>query len=132
LIGGALVRLLERDGVDVVRTSNSRAGSGVLAVDVRDAAAVERCIAAARADVIFLAVNVRGGVDRCEEDPDQAYAVNVEGTRYVAEGAAKHRARIVFYSSDYLFDGKAGPYTEGDPPNPINVYGRNKLEAEHI
>lgn len=130
LVGGTLGRVLERSGVEVVAAGHSRAAGGALALDVRDAEAVERALADTKPDVVFLAVNVPGGVDRCEEHPDEAYTVNVAGTTHVATAAAKHGATLVYYSTDYVFDGKSGPYAESDVPNPISVYGRTKLEAE--
>ncbi len=130
LVGGALMRVLERSGVEAVGADRSRASDGTLLLDVRDASAVEQALATTRPDVVFLAVNVGGGVDRCEEHPDEAYAVNVEGTRHVAAASARRDAVLVYFSTDYVFDGTSGPYAEDDAPNPINVYGRNKLEAE--
>ncbi len=130
LVGGALMRVLERSGVEAVGADRSRASDGTLLLDVRDASAVEQALATTRPDVVFLAVNVGGGVDRCEEHPDEAYAVNVEGTRHVAAASARRGAVLVYFSTDYVFDGTSGPYGEDAAPNPINVYGRNKLEAE--
>jgi dTDP-4-dehydrorhamnose reductase len=71
-------------------------------------------------------------VDGCEENPADSHRVNVGGTRNVVEALRGSSAKYVFFSSDYIFDGKAGPYREDDPPNPIQVYGRHKLEAERL
>jgi dTDP-4-dehydrorhamnose reductase len=66
-------------------------------------------------------------VDGAEADPQEAAAVNVGGTRHVAELGAP----LVYYSTDYVFDGrKAGPYVESDAPNPLSAYGRTKLYGE--
>jgi dTDP-4-dehydrorhamnose reductase len=66
-------------------------------------------------------------VDGAEEDPQGAAAANVGGTRHVAELGAP----IVYYSTDYVFDGRKGePYVESDPPNPQSSYARSKLHGE--
>ena len=66
-------------------------------------------------------------VDGAESDPQEAAAVNVGGTRHVAELGAP----LVYYSTDYVFDGrKSEPYVESDPPNPVSAYGRSKLFGE--
>jgi dTDP-4-dehydrorhamnose reductase len=66
-------------------------------------------------------------VDGAEDDPQGAAAVNVGGTRHVAELGAP----VVYYSTDYVFDGrKSAPYVESDPPNPLSAYGRTKLYGE--
>lgn len=73
-------------------------------------------------------------VDGCETDPDQAFRVNGQGTLHVALACRQTGARLVYMSTDYVFDGKAlKPYREEDPVDPINVYGKSKLEGErHI
>ncbi len=66
-------------------------------------------------------------VDGAEDDPQGAAAVNVGGTQHVAELGAP----LVYYSTDYVFDGRKGePYIESDPPNPLSAYGRTKVYGE--
>jgi CDP-6-deoxy-D-xylo-4-hexulose-3-dehydrase len=132
LVGGALVRVLERNGADVVGASRSRPVPGGLLLDVRDAEAVAAAFAAVQPALAFLAIVPPGGVDACEDHPQEAAALQVDGTRHVAEAAARHGARLVYFSTDYVFDGKAGPYAETDEPRPLNVYGATKLEAERL
>ena len=70
-------------------------------------------------------------VDGCELDKEKAFAVNAEGTKHVALAASKCDAKIVYLSTDYVFDGeKREPYSESDPPHPLNVYGHSKLKGE--
>lgn len=82
-------------------------------------------------ELVLLPASVTG-VDFCEQNRDLAWAVNAEGVKEVAVAAKRQGAFLVFYSSDYVFDGAAGPYSEGDVANPINFYGKTKLEAERI
>jgi dTDP-4-dehydrorhamnose reductase len=68
-------------------------------------------------------------VDGAESDPQGAAAVNMGGTQHVAELGAP----VVLFSTDYVFDGrKTQPYVESDPPSPLSVYGRTKLQAEAV
>ncbi len=70
-------------------------------------------------------------VDGCEEQKEKAFAVNAIGTKNIATVCKNIGAKMIFYSTDYVFDGtKGSAYTEDDKPNPINNYGRSKLEGE--
>lgn len=70
-------------------------------------------------------------VDLCESDPDRAFRTNALGTRNVAEGARLVGARVLYVSTDYVFDGTADrAYTEWDRPDPQSVYGRSKYGGE--
>ncbi len=91
---------------------------------------VEETITAARPDVVIHAAAYTD-VDGAERDPEQAMAINAAGTERVAKGAATAGARLLYLSTDYVFDGRQGvPYRETDRPNPLNVYGRSKYEGE--
>ncbi|HEX7901186.1 MAG TPA: SDR family oxidoreductase [Planctomycetota bacterium] len=95
--------------------------------DLRDRAALDRL--AAGADAVICAAGL-ANPDVCEENPGEAYAVNIDGARAAAE--ASKAAHFTLFSTDHVFDGREGPYGEDDRPAPINVYGRTKLEAERI
>ena len=71
-------------------------------------------------------------VDYCEKNKAKASKVNVEGTKNVAIAAEKIGSKLVYVSTDYVFDGKKGFYKEDDKPNPINYYGLTKLEGERV
>jgi len=90
----------------------------------------ESQIVAARPSVILHA-GAYTNVDGAEREPDRALAVNAQGTAFVARAAAALNARLIYVSTDYVFDGtKATPYREEDMPHPINVYGQSKHEGE--
>ncbi len=72
-------------------------------------------------------------VDECERDAARAFAVNAVGARYLAAACRDAGAALVYLSTDYVFDGSKGqPYSETDPPAPINVYGASKVAGEHM
>ncbi|MCF7811840.1 dTDP-4-dehydrorhamnose reductase [bacterium] len=71
-------------------------------------------------------------VDKCEQEKEACWNINVKATDHIITPARKIGAKVIFISSDYVFDGKKGPYTENDLPRPINYYGKSKLAAENI
>ena len=90
----------------------------------------EAQIVAARPSVI-LHVGAYTNVDGAEREPDRAMLVNAQGTTMVARAAATINARLIYLSTDYVFDGtQTTPYREEDIPNPINAYGQSKREGE--
>jgi dTDP-4-dehydrorhamnose reductase len=121
LLGKALMR--EWAGDEVV-------GFGSKEVDIRDAGKVQEVVEKARPDWIVLAAAYTD-VDGCESNPDLAFGVNRDGPVNVAEAAKRAGAKLLFLSSDYVFDGKnTSPYETEDVRNPQSVYGRSKAEAE--
>jgi len=100
------------------------------AADIRNAKRVQEVVRETRPEWIVLAAAYTD-VDGCENNPDLAFAVNRDGAVNVATAAKEVGARLIFLSSDYVFDGKKStPYETGDARNPQSVYGRSKAEAE--
>ncbi len=90
----------------------------------------EAKIVAAHPSVI-LHVGAYTNVDGAEREPDRAMAVNEQGTALVARAAVTIKARLIYVSTDYVFDGmQTTPYREEDVPHPINVYGQSKRAGE--
>ncbi len=100
-------------------------------LDKRDKSKVEEILARLVPEVVIDTAALHN-VDYCETHHDEARAINVEGSKNLAEAAAKIGAKIVYISTDYVFDGVKGNYTERDPPNPISYYGVTKAEAEKV
>jgi len=122
LVGSALARRLKDE--DVIALSHRD-----LDITSDDSTGI---VADIRPDIIFNCAVI--GVDDCERDPTLAEAVNVDGPRALARAADVHDARMVHFSTNYVFDGErdpATPYAVADDARPISVYGRTKLAGEH-
>jgi dTDP-4-dehydrorhamnose reductase len=122
-------------GRDLVTVLHSSSGSEVIGwdldeIDIREEKeTVDKIERLGPQIVIHLAAYTN--VDECESQVEQALAINAEGTRHVALGALRCQAKVVYLSTDYVFDGKKrAPYLEDDPSNPLNVYGLSKLKGE--
>jgi dTDP-4-dehydrorhamnose reductase len=111
-------------------SSDEVVGLGSRDVDIRDADRVREVVESYRPDWIVLAAAYTN-VDDCESHPDLALAVNRDGAVNVAQAAKQTGAKLLFLSSDYVFDGKkTSPYEAEDLRDPQSVYGRSKAEAE--
>lgn len=102
--------------------------------DIADGAAVDASVGEFAPDIIVHTA-AHAIVDDCEADPKLALRVNVDGVRAVAAAARKYGSKLVYLSSDYVFDGRdvpEGGYREDDIPNPLSVYGLTKLAGERI
>jgi dTDP-4-dehydrorhamnose reductase len=70
-------------------------------------------------------------VDYCEDHAEDAFRQNAEGPHHIAVEAARYGSQIVYFSTEYVFDGENGPYGEEDQTRPLSVYGKSKLQGEH-
>ncbi|HTH62775.1 MAG TPA: SDR family oxidoreductase [Paraburkholderia sp.] len=130
LLGRALVdELAATSGWQVAQTAFRRAAPHRTPLDIRDAHAVARYIDREAPDAIVIAAAERRP-DVCEQDPQAARALNVDAVRTIATAARRHGAWVLSISTDYVFDGTDPPYRCDDAPNPLNAYGRSKLEGE--
>lgn len=106
------------------------AGVDLPELDITNRSAVRNLITLLRPAVVIHAAAYTD-VDGCESNEGQAMAVNADGAENIAQVCRKVGAVLVYYSTDYVFDGvKATPYVEEDVPNPQTVYGRSKLAGE--
>lgn len=94
-------------------------------LDVRDPASVERVLDAVQPDIIFHTAALTQS-----DNADDLYDTNARGTAFLAQGAARRGARLVHLSSDVIFDGQRGNYTEDDAPHPLTPYAVSKADAE--
>lgn len=129
LLGGYLRRELERSDAHVVAWGGPRSAPGMLSIDLTDLNKVAAAFHAARPDVVLHAAAV-SSVATAYRDPPRARQVNQLATERLAALASDAGARLVYVSSDLVFDGEAGAYRETDRAKPLSVYGRSKLAAE--
>jgi S-adenosylmethionine synthetase len=129
LLGRSLTTRMEETG-DVTGIGFSSSAGQIRAVDLRDSAALKDLVAEVRPDVVVHGAAYRDP-DFCEEHPEEAFQLNVGPVRDLC-ALLPERVPLFFVSSDYVFDGAAPPYREGDDRRPVNVYGRLKVEAEDL
>ncbi len=130
LVGNALLRAWTARRTEVAAaTYHCHSSGGFLQLDMQDEARVRALLCRFKPTVVALPA-ANPFVDYCELHPEETRKVNVDGTLNVARACRDNGARMIFFSSDYVFDGLKGLYTEEDAPCPINEYGRQKAEAE--
>jgi dTDP-4-dehydrorhamnose reductase len=99
-------------------------------LDLTDMEAVHATFSEFHPDVVIHTAAL-GNVDACERSPNDAYDVNVRGTEAIAQATVAVGARLIYISTDQVYDGGKGNYDEADVAQPLMVYGRTKLEGEH-
>ena len=128
-IGGWLLRTLAARGHEAIGTYATVPYPGLIHLDAANLDASAAWVRDQETDVVFYPAGFTW-VDGCERDPARAYGANLEQPLNLARAAAEVGSRFVYFSTDYVFDGVAGPYTEQSPANPLSAYGKSKYEAE--
>lgn len=132
-----LVTGLEGQIVSALREAATGTGIELLAVgrpklDLAQPASISAAVQAARPDVVVSAAAYTA-VDKAEDEPDLAHAINARGAGAVAQAADQIGAPVIHLSTDYVFAGDgSGPYKEADPTGPRSIYGFTKLEGERF
>lgn len=138
LLGRYLVPALLEAGLEVIATSKgeSRLTVGAFgdrytyaSLDITDGLAVHACLTQYQPHVVIHAAALTQ-VDACELNQELATEVNVQGTAELLIDAESLQAHFIYISTDFVFDGQAGPYGETDPVSPVNWYGFTKIQAE--
>ena len=122
-LGYDVVKLLEAQGEEVLGATREH-------FDLTDEAKIKEFIGSFNPDVVVHCAAYTQ-VDKAEDNKELCYAVNVLGTRYIAEACKEANAKMVYISTDYVFDGNSTkPYETNDKVNPVNYYGETKLQGE--
>ena len=101
-------------------------------LDIGERASVDEAFSAYRPDVVINTAAYHK-VDECEAFPEKTFSVNTVAPRNLAEACDSKSAKLVHFSTNFVFDGNADqPYTEEDSPAPLSVYGVSKLSGEHL
>ena len=129
LVGSRIVELLS----DKYQFEDISLATGI---DITDKPAVLMVVQKNQADLI-LHLAAMTDVDRCEKDKlsgenGDAWKINVNGTQNIVDAAESFNKKVLYISTDFVFDGNADFYTEDDQPNPINWYAQTKYEGEKI
>ena len=102
----------------------------VVEMDISNKSIVQQVVSKHEPDVL-IHLAAMTNVDGCEREKEKAWDINVKGTEHLLQAISGSETRIIFISTDYVFDGENGPYGVDAKPSPINYYGKSKLAAEN-
>lgn len=131
LVGSQVVKDLTESSNQIYSCYNSsKPEFGILTqMDLTNSENIIKVIEKTKPDVI-IHLAAMTNVDQCETEKELALKINAKATQIISKQAAKQGAFLVYVSTDYVFDGEGGMKKESDKPNPINYYGKSKLEGE--
>jgi dTDP-4-dehydrorhamnose reductase len=134
LLGASVILQARNLGLEVAGLYHSHPlqlpGAAMRRADLMDLAATRELVRTLKPDAIIHCAAATN-VDWCETHPEETERVNVQASSLLAETACDLNARFIYISTDAVFDGRQGNYSEGDQPVPLNVYGQSKLSGEH-
>jgi len=138
LLGQKLIDLLSHEpDVNLIATARGEnrlsnpSGYTYEALDITDPTAINEVFAKYQPHIVIHTAAMTN-VDTCESDLSGCELLNVKAVEYIVEACSTHNTFLCHLSTDFIFDGEAGPYEEDAVPNPISVYGESKLKAEQI
>ena len=138
LLGQKLLHKLRLDSsVQLIATSkgenrvSEQNGYIYFDLDITNNDAVAQLISSERPEVVINTAAMTN-VDLCEDERKACDALNVDAVKYLADACAKIDTHLIQISTDFIFDGEDGPYTEEDVPNPLSYYGLSKLKSEQL
>jgi dTDP-4-dehydrorhamnose reductase len=138
LLGQKLLHNLRVDNtIQLVATSkgynrvSNKDGYTYIALDITNKEEVEKVIAAEEPNVVINTAAMTN-VDLCEEKQQACKEINIDAVGYLADACERIDAHLIQISTDFIFDGEDGPYTEEDVPSPLSYYGLSKLKSEHL
>ncbi|NQU95498.1 MAG: SDR family oxidoreductase [Candidatus Omnitrophica bacterium] len=130
LVGRCVINLLTQKGIECIGTCNKRPRNKLFKLDITDPEEINRFFSKFSPEVVFHCANLAGGVNFCQSNPKIATDFHLNATKRIGNACNANNATMFFISTDYVFDGTKAPYKENDPTNPLNLYGKLKLEAE--
>ncbi len=128
LLGQRLATVADNDD-EIVLSHNANPTKNTVKCDITDLEEVKQVINREKPDVIIHCAAMTN-VDLCEDEIEKAYLINGDGTGNMAQAAEEINAKIIYVSTDFVFDGETGFYKEDDAVNPLGIYAKSKYEGE--
>lgn len=130
-LGSHIIDILKNSGINTVGTHFNLNNNEIIKVDVRNINSINDYVTKIKPDLIINCAAITQ-LDFLEKNPQLAFSVNADGAKNVATVSKRNKIRLVHISTDGIFDGKRGMYSEEDIPNPVNVYAKSKAEGEKL
>ena len=138
LLGQKIIySLIEREDIDLLATSKglnrliTKSGYKYIDLDITKNEEVKKVFENENPDAVINCAAMTN-VDYCEENQDSCWEINVKAVENLAKSCEVSKSHLLHLSTDFVFDGKSGPYNENDKPNPLHFYAKSKLKSEEI